>query len=35
MSKVKHKSISEEELRKFYENLPEVSKTYLGENRVL
>jgi hypothetical protein len=32
MSKVKHKSISEEELRKFYDSLPEASKTYLDEN---
>ncbi len=32
MSKEIHKSLSEKELREFYENLPEESKTYLIEN---
>jgi len=32
MSKVKHQSISEEQLREFYDSLPQASKTYLDEN---
>jgi hypothetical protein len=32
MSKGTHKSLSERELREFYDNLPETSKKYLYEN---
>ena len=32
MSKAKHKSFSEEELREFYNSLPEISKQYLSKN---
>jgi hypothetical protein len=34
MSKVKHKSISEEELRKFYDSLPEASSLSLERESV-